>query len=79
MTKSKHSTVAIDSVFEKLQKSNSMAMGPQVRWWVDLEKTRHSKTERVSVSVSDLIYLIELAVLLMGWVKLTTQYLIIAV
>ena len=56
-----------------------MAMGPQVRWWVDLEKTRHSKTERVSVSVSDLIYLIELAVLLMGWVKLTTQYLIIAV
>ena len=66
LTKSKHSTIAIDNVLEKLQKSDSMAMGPQVRFWVDLEKSKHSKIERVSVSFSDLIYLTEQAVLFMG-------------
>ena len=72
--KSKNSTVAIDSVLAKFQKLNSMAMGPLVRLWVDLEKARRSETESVSVSVSDSIYLTGQAVLLMGQTNNTISY-----
>ena len=72
--KSKHSTLAIDSVLAKLQKCNSMAMGPLVRLWVDLEKARQSETESVSVSVSDSIYLTGQALLLMGQTNSTISY-----
>ena len=64
--KNKYSTVAIDNVLEKLHKCNSMAMSALARLCVDLEEGRQSKTKSVSISVIDLIYLTEQAVLLIG-------------
>ena len=43
-----------------------MVTGLPARLYVDLEETRQPKTDSVSISISDLIYLTEQTVSLMG-------------
>lgn len=46
-----------NSLLYNMQKFDSMPMVPLARLWVDLDEARQLKTESISTSVNDLIYL----------------------
>ena len=69
--KHKHATLAFDNIFKKFQKSNAMVMG---RLWLDLEEAKESKTETVSFSLNELLYLTHQVLCLIGQTNNTISY-----